>query len=96
MQEEAERKAKASRVKATEMISGFAGSNTQKGRVALGASPTHMDYDAFREFLAGRYLQLPVSVQANRLKVLQSGLLPIHRPRLKRRLLPNTRTLVAA
>lgn len=54
MQQEAERKAKASRAKATEIVSGFAGGNTEKGRVALGASPTQMDYDAFREFLAGK------------------------------------------
>lgn len=53
MQQEAERKAKASRAKATEIVSGFAGGNAEKGRVALGVSPTHMDYDAFREFLAG-------------------------------------------
>lgn len=54
MQQEADRKAKASRAKATEIVSGFAGSNTEKGRVAVGVSPTHMDYDAFREFLAGK------------------------------------------
>jgi hypothetical protein len=53
MQQEAERKAKASRAKATEIVSGFAGNSTEKGRVALGPSPTQMDYDAFREFLAG-------------------------------------------
>ncbi|XPS68930.1 GTPase activating protein (GAP) [Ascochyta lentis] len=53
MQQEADRKAKASRAKATEIVSGFAGNNTEKGRVALGVSPTQMDYDAFREFLAG-------------------------------------------
>ncbi|KAF1925774.1 GTPase-activating protein GYP5 [Didymella exigua CBS 183.55] len=53
MQQEAERKAKVSRAKATEIISGFASSSAEKGRVAVGVSPTHMDYDAFREFLAG-------------------------------------------
>jgi hypothetical protein len=57
MQQEAERKAKASRAKATEIISGFAGSNAEKGRVAMGVNPTHMDYDAFREFLAGKLSQ---------------------------------------
>ncbi|KAI4659217.1 uncharacterized protein J4E78_005643 [Alternaria triticimaculans] len=52
MQQEAERKAKASRMKATEVVMGTSG-NAEKGRVALGPSPTQMDYDAFREFLAG-------------------------------------------
>ncbi|EMD66731.1 hypothetical protein COCSADRAFT_198125 [Bipolaris sorokiniana ND90Pr] len=52
MQQEAERKAKASRMKATEVVTGISGS-AEKGRVALGPSPTQMDYDAFREFLAG-------------------------------------------
>ncbi|EOA84683.1 uncharacterized protein SETTUDRAFT_20213 [Exserohilum turcica Et28A] len=51
MQQEAERKAKASRMKATEVVQGVSG-NAEKGRVALGPSPTQMDYDAFREFLA--------------------------------------------
>jgi hypothetical protein len=55
MQQEAERKAKASRAKATEVISGFAAGNAEKGRVAMGVNPTSMDYDAFREFLAGRF-----------------------------------------
>jgi hypothetical protein len=53
MQEEAARKAKASRMKATEIVTGIAGNGAEKGRVALGPSPTQMDYDAFREFLAG-------------------------------------------
>lgn len=52
MQQEADRKAKASRMKASEVVTGIAG-NAEKGRVALGPSPTQMDYDAFREFLAG-------------------------------------------
>ncbi|KAF1832333.1 GTPase-activating protein-like protein GYP2 [Decorospora gaudefroyi] len=52
MQQEADRKAKASRIKATEIVTGISG-NAEKGRVALGPSPTQMDYDAFREFLAG-------------------------------------------
>jgi hypothetical protein len=52
MQQEADRKAKASRMKATEVVTGISGS-AEKGRVALGPSPTQMDYDAFREFLAG-------------------------------------------
>ncbi|OAL51658.1 GTPase-activating protein-like protein GYP2 [Pyrenochaeta sp. DS3sAY3a] len=53
MQQEAERKAKASRLKATEVVTGLGGASAEKGRVALGASTTQMDYDAFREFLAG-------------------------------------------
>ncbi|KAF2085527.1 GTPase-activating protein GYP5 [Saccharata proteae CBS 121410] len=53
-QQEAERKAKISRMRASEIVSGFTGgSAVEKGRVALGPSPTQMDYDAFREFLAG-------------------------------------------
>jgi hypothetical protein len=54
MQQEAERKAKASRMKANEVVTGITGNSTEKGRVALGPSPTQMDYDAFREFLAGK------------------------------------------
>jgi hypothetical protein len=54
MQQEAERKAKASRAKATEVVTGFLANSAEKGRVALGPSPTQMDYDAFREFLAGK------------------------------------------
>ncbi|KAF2029108.1 GTPase-activating protein-like protein GYP2 [Setomelanomma holmii] len=53
MQEEAARKEKARRLKATEVVTGHAGNSAEKGRVALGPSPTQMDYDAFREFLAG-------------------------------------------
>lgn len=55
-QQEAERKAKASRTKLPEMMTGGVGNNGEKGRVALGLSPTQMDYDAFREFLAGKSL----------------------------------------
>ncbi|KAF7899532.1 hypothetical protein EAF00_003868 [Botryotinia globosa] len=51
IQEEKERRAKANRA------SVFAGlgenQNIEKGRVGLGPSPTLMDYDCFREFLAG-------------------------------------------
>ncbi|KAH7410105.1 rab-GTPase-TBC domain-containing protein [Phaeosphaeria sp. MPI-PUGE-AT-0046c] len=53
MQQEAERKAKASMLRAAEVVTGLGGSSAEKGRVALGPSPTQMDYDAFREFLAG-------------------------------------------
>lgn len=53
MQQEAERKAKASKMRVTEMMTGVTGNSAEKGRVAVGVSPTQMDYDAFREFLAG-------------------------------------------
>lgn len=52
MQQEADRKAKAARTKATEIVAGFSTNTVEKGRVALGPSPTQMDYDGFREFLA--------------------------------------------
>ncbi|KAJ4290401.1 GTPase activating protein (GAP) [Kalmusia sp. IMI 367209] len=53
LQHEAERKAKGGRTKAAEIVTGFSSASIEKGRVALGPSPTQMDYDAFREFLAG-------------------------------------------
>jgi hypothetical protein len=54
IQEETERRAKASRAKAAEVVTGLPESQAiEKGRVGLGPSPTLMDYDAFREFLAG-------------------------------------------
>ncbi|THX81841.1 GTPase-activating protein GYP5 [Aureobasidium pullulans] len=52
IQQEQERKAKAAKTKASEIVSGIP-SNVEKGRVGLGPSPTEMDYDSFREFLAG-------------------------------------------
>lgn len=52
--EETQRRAKASRAKAAEVVTGLPENQTiEKGRVGLGPSPTLMDYDAFREFLAG-------------------------------------------
>ena len=54
MREESDRRAKASRNKATEMVTGVPGnSSIEIGRVGLGPSPTLMNYDGFREFLAG-------------------------------------------
>ena len=54
IQEETERRAKAARAKAAEVVTGLPESQAiEKGRVGLGPSPTLMDYDAFREFLAG-------------------------------------------
>jgi len=51
LRDEAERKAKASQRKGSETIPGVP--NAELGRVGLGPSPTLMNYDAFREFLAG-------------------------------------------
>ena len=54
MREEAEKRAKAGRVKANEIVTGIEGnSRIEMGRVGLGPSPTLMNYDGFREFLAG-------------------------------------------
>lgn len=54
IQEETERRAKASRAKAAEVVNGLAEQQSiEKGRVGLGPSPTLMDYNGFREFLAG-------------------------------------------
>lgn len=53
LREEAQKRAKASKVKATEVVSDIAGnSNIEMGRVGMGPSPTLMNYDSFREFLA--------------------------------------------
>lgn len=54
--QEEERKERASKMRASQLITGFSfGGDVEKGRVALGPSPTQMDYDAFREFLAGMF-----------------------------------------
>jgi hypothetical protein len=54
IQEETERRAKATRAKAAEVVNGLPEKQSiEKGRVGLGPSPTLMDYDGFREFLAG-------------------------------------------
>ncbi|KAJ4147744.1 hypothetical protein LMH87_002250 [Akanthomyces muscarius] len=52
MQEEAQRRAKASRMRASEIFAAGAPDQVEKGRVGLGPSTSLMDYDAFREFLA--------------------------------------------
>lgn len=52
MQEERKRRAKASRVRASQVFSDRTSNEVEKGRVGLGPSTSHMDYDAFREFLA--------------------------------------------
>ncbi|KAL3418944.1 TBC domain-containing protein [Phlyctema vagabunda] len=54
IKEETDRRARASRAKATEVVTGLGETQSiEKGRVGLGPSPTLMDYDGFREFLAG-------------------------------------------
>ncbi|KAL9085915.1 MAG: hypothetical protein Q9165_007398 [Trypethelium subeluteriae] len=54
IEQEAARRKKAGLTKANEVVSGVAGNPAvEMGRVGLGPSPTQMDYDAFREFLAG-------------------------------------------
>lgn len=68
LREETEKRAKAGKIKTTELVSGIAGnSNIEIGRVGLGPSPTLMNYDGFREFLAGitqwAIGDAPVSVQ---------------------------------
>lgn len=53
LQADQARRKKAARNKATEVVTGVPGNSAPLGRVALGSSTTTMDYDAFREFLAG-------------------------------------------
>ena len=54
LREQEDRQSKASKAKAAEIVSGVAGnSEVGLGRVGMGPSPTLMNYDAFREFLAG-------------------------------------------
>ena len=52
--EEKDRRERASRARAAEVVTGLGETQSiEKGRVGLGPSPTLMDYDGFREFLAG-------------------------------------------
>ncbi|KAL9099843.1 MAG: hypothetical protein Q9163_004706, partial [Psora crenata] len=54
MRDESDRRANAGKINATEAIPGVTGNpSVEIGRVALGPSPTLMNYDSFREFLAG-------------------------------------------
>ena len=54
LREESQKRAKAGNMQAMEVVSGIAGSSSiEVGRVGLGPSPTLMNYDGFREFLAG-------------------------------------------
>ena len=52
--EESNKRAKSGTIQATEIVTGISGSTSvEMGRVGLGPSPEIMNYDAFREFLAG-------------------------------------------
>ncbi|MCJ1317891.1 hypothetical protein MMC15_003218 [Xylographa vitiligo] len=52
--EESNKRAKSGTMQATEIVTGISGNtNVEMGRVGLGPSPELMNYDAFREFLAG-------------------------------------------
>jgi hypothetical protein len=75
MQQEADRKAKAGRTKASEIVTGFSDASVVKGRVALGPSPTQMDYDGFREFLAGKSSEAksPTYMMIDNIQASQSG-----------------------
>lgn len=54
LREESQKRAKAGNMQAMEAVSGITGgSSIEIGRVGLGPSPTLMNYDGFREFLAG-------------------------------------------
>lgn len=54
MREQSDQRAKASKIRATELVTGIPGNTSVEiGRVGLGPSPTLMNYDGFREFLAG-------------------------------------------
>lgn len=53
IQAEDDRKKKAARQKASELVTGVPGNAPEMGRVGLGPSTSEMGYDAFREFLAG-------------------------------------------
>ncbi|KAI4258785.1 MAG: hypothetical protein LQ352_001094 [Teloschistes flavicans] len=53
MREEADRRAKAGKAKATDIVTEIAANSTvEMGRVGLGPSPTMMNYDGFQGFLA--------------------------------------------
>lgn len=53
IQEELQRQAKGSRRRDSDIFATAAPNEVEKGRVGLGPSTSLMDYDAFREFLAG-------------------------------------------
>lgn len=52
--QETDKRGISGKLKASEMVTGIAGNDSvEMGRVGLGPSPTQMNYDAFREFIAG-------------------------------------------
>ena len=52
--QETDKHTKEGKLKANELVTGVASNDSvEMGRVGLGPSPTQMNYDAFREFLAG-------------------------------------------
>lgn len=53
IQSESDRRQKIAKQRASELVTGMPGNAPEIGRVGLGPSATLMDYDAFREFLAG-------------------------------------------
>ena len=54
LREESDHRARTAKAKANEIAAGVPGNTSiEIGRVGLGPSPTQMNYDAFREFLAG-------------------------------------------
>lgn len=54
LREESDNRANTAKTRANEIVTGVPGNTSVEiGRVGLGPSPTQMNYDAFREFLAG-------------------------------------------
>jgi len=54
LREESDQRARAAKTRANEIATGIPGNTSiEIGRVGLGPSPTQMNYDGFREFLAG-------------------------------------------
>lgn len=53
LREEVNKRARAGVLRATEIVTGIPNSSVEMGRVGIGPSPELMNYDGFREFLAG-------------------------------------------
>ena len=73
-QKESEKRAIFERTKSSEVATGVISSNSSElGRVGFGPSSTEMDYDAFKEFLAGKVLYctlyMPQKKLASKLKI---------------------------
>jgi hypothetical protein len=59
IEQENEKRIKSGKAKISEIVPHASEPSTiEVGRVALGSSVTEMDYDAFREFLAGMFLNI--------------------------------------